>query len=166
VIRRHPLLSLAMVAYLAALAWLTLTPSDNSDRVFTLLERFVREAQSHQSTDWITYDLVEFTANIALFVPMGVLVVLLFGRRLWWLGIFAGVLASVWIELAQLVWLPSRVSDPRDLVSNSMGTLIGVLFALVVTWPRAYRDRRDRRAMAAAHAAGRVRPVSSGSGRP
>ena len=147
--RRHPLLSLLTVAYLGALAWVTLTPSSNSDRAFSLLQVVVRELQSHASTDFLTYDDVEFLANIALFVPMGVFVVLLFGRRMWWAGIFAGVLASCWIELAQGVWLSDRVSDPRDLVSNSLGTLLGVLVALLVTWPAAYRLRQRTRAKAA-----------------
>ena len=147
--RRHPLLSLLTVAYLGALAWVTLTPSSNSDRAFSLLQVVVRELQSHASTDFDTYDDVEFLANIALFVPMGVFVVLLFGRRMWWAGIFAGVLASCWIELAQGVWLSDRVSDPRDLVSNSLGTLLGVLVALLVTWPAAYRLRQRTRAKAA-----------------
>ena len=147
--RRHPLLSLLTVAYLGALAWVTLTPSSNSDRAFSLLQVVVRELQSHSSTDFLTYDDVEFLANIALFVPMGVFVVLLFGRRMWWAGIFAGVLASCWIELAQGVWLSDRVSDPRDLVSNSLGTLLGVLVALLVTWPAAYRLRQRTRAKAA-----------------
>jgi len=149
VFRRHPLLSLLTVAYLGALAWVTLTPSSNSDRAFSLLQVVVRELQSHASTDFLTYDDVEFLANIALFVPMGVFVVLLFGRRMWWAGIFAGVLASCWIELAQGVWLSDRVSDPRDLVSNSLGTLLGVLVALLVTWPAAYRLRQRTRAKAA-----------------
>jgi len=149
VFRRHPLLSLLTVAYLGALAWVTLTPSSNSDRAFSLLQVVVRELQSHASTDFVTYDDVEFLANIALFVPMGVFVVLLFGRRMWWAGIFAGVLASCWIELAQGVWLSDRVSDPRDLVSNSLGTLLGVLVALLVTWPAAYRLRQRTRAKAA-----------------
>jgi len=149
VFRRHPLLSLLTVAYLGALAWVTLTPSSNSDRAFSLLQVVVRELQSHSSTDFLSYDDVEFLANIALFVPMGVFVVLLFGRRMWWAGIFAGVLASCWIELAQGVWLSDRVSDPRDLVSNSLGTLLGVLVALLVTWPAAYRLRQRTRAKAA-----------------
>jgi glycopeptide antibiotics resistance protein len=149
VFRRHPLLSLLTVAYLGALAWVTLTPSSNSDRAFSLLQVVVRELQLHASTAFLTYDDVEFLANIALFVPMGVFVVLLFGRRMWWAGIFAGVLASCWIELAQGVWLSDRVSDPRDLVSNSLGTLLGVLVALLVTWPAAYRLRQRTRAKAA-----------------
>ena len=148
-LRRHPILSVVTLAYLGALAWLTLTPSDASERTFSLLHRIVQTLQSDASTEFLTYDRVEFVANVVLFVPMGVFVVLLLGRRLWWAGIFAGVLASCWIELAQGIWLSDRVSDPRDLVSNGLGTLLGVLLALLVTWPAAARLRQRSRVRAA-----------------
>jgi glycopeptide antibiotics resistance protein len=142
VFRRHPLLSLVTVAYLAALAWLTLTPTSNSERAFSLLGRIVELFQRYDASDWLTWDRAEFIANVLLFVPMGVFVVLLVGRRRWWAAIVVGLLASCWIELAQSVWLPDRVADPRDLVSNTLGTCVGVLVAMVITWPAAYRDRR------------------------
>jgi glycopeptide antibiotics resistance protein len=149
VFRRHPIVSVATLAYLGALAWLTLTPSDASVRTFSLLQRVVQAFQSNADTEFLTYPRVEFAANVALFVPMGVFVVLLLGRRLWWAGIFAGVLASCWIELAQGIWLSDRVSDPRDLLSNGLGTILGVLLALLITWPAADRLRRQSRASAA-----------------
>ena len=150
--RRHPIVSVVTLAYLGTLAWLTLTPSNTSERTFSLLQRVVRAFQSNADTDFLTFARVEFMANVALFVPMGVFVVLLLGRRLWWAGIFAGVLASCWIELAQGIWLSDRVSDPRDLVSNGLGTVFGVLLALVITWPAANRLRQQSRARAARQA--------------
>ena len=150
--RRHPIVSVVTLAYLGTLAWLTLTPSNTSERTFSLLQRVVRAFQSNADTDFLTFARVEFMANVALFVPMGVFVVLLLGRRLWWAGIFAGVLASCWIELAQGIWLSDRVSDPRDLVSNGLGTALGVLLALLITWPAANRLRRQSRTRTARQA--------------
>lgn len=140
------------MAYLVALVWITLSPSGDGQRVNSLLYRLVDLFQSYGATRWLDYDSVEFAANILLFVPMGVFVVLLFGRRLWWAGIFAGVLASCWIELAQAIWFTDRVSDPRDLASNSIGTVVGVVLALLVTWPAAYRLRVRADARSASHA--------------
>jgi VanZ family protein len=34
------------------------------------------------------------------------------------------------IELAQGAWLPTRVSDPRDVVANSAGAAIGIALLL------------------------------------
>lgn len=138
--RRHPVLTPLTVAYLLALAWLTLTPSSNNDEAFSLLRRLTTLLHDH-GMRWLTFGSAEFLANIILFVPMGVFLVLLLGRRRWWLGVIGGVLASCWIELAQGVWLTTRVADPRDLVSNSIGTALGVLVALVITWPAARRHR-------------------------
>lgn len=62
--------------------------------------------------------------------------------------LFAGTLFSGFIELGQLLFLPDRFPEVRDLISNSTGFLLGaaasVLFRLLV----AHRDRlveRDRR---------------------
>lgn len=151
-LRRHPTLSLLTVAYFAALAFLTLTPATSGQRVYSLLGRLVDLFQRSDRTDWITYGIAEFVANILLFVPLGLLIVLLLGRRHWLAVIVAGLLASCWIELAQGIWLSDRVADSRDIVSNTVGTSVGVLIALLVTWPRASRDRRLAAARSASHA--------------
>jgi glycopeptide antibiotics resistance protein len=131
-LHRHPVLSLVTLAYLAFVGWVTLGPqpvdSSNNGWLLRALGFFSR----HESTDWITYDRVEFAANIAMFVPIGVFLLLLFGRRLWWLAILLGIALTGSIEFAQL-FLPERYPDVRDLVANTIGTVIGVFFALVVT---------------------------------
>jgi len=127
--------------YLVALAWLTLTPGSTSGEAVSILRRLLVVVQSVDALAWVGFEPLEFAANIVLFVPMGVLVTLLLGRRGWWAALAVGVIASCWIELAQYVWLPSRVADPRDLVSNSIGTALGVLIVLVAGWPRVQRAR-------------------------
>jgi len=139
--RHHPVLTATTVLYLGVVAWITLGPQPialvRAGGVWRLLGIF----QRHTSTSWITYPTIEFTANVLMFVPIGLFLLLLFGRRLWWLAVIMGVLLSAAIEFTQL-FLPGRVSDVRDLASNSLGALIGVLVALVVTWPAAARRRR------------------------
>ena len=139
--RHHPVLTAATALYLAAVAWITLGPQPlalvRAGGVWRLLGIF----QRHTTTAWITYPTIEFTANVVMFVPIGLFLLLLFGRRLWWLSVITGVLLSGLIEFTQL-FLPGRVSDVRDLTSNALGALIGVLAALVITWPAAVRRRR------------------------
>jgi glycopeptide antibiotics resistance protein len=140
--RHHPMLTTVTALYLAAVAWLTLGPQPlglvRAGGIFRLLAIF----QRHTATSWITYPTIEFTANVAMFVPIGVFFVLLLGRRRWWAATLLGMLLSAAIEIAQL-FVPGRVSDVRDLVSNSLGALVGVLAALVITWPGAARRRRE-----------------------
>jgi glycopeptide antibiotics resistance protein len=141
VLRAHPNLSLLLFVYLAVLGWVTLTPAGNIESSTSALAQLAQAMSAGTGLRWIDFALVEFAANIILFVPMGVIVLLLLGRERWWVVIAVGVIASCWIELAQGVWLPSRVADPRDLVSNSLGTALGVALVFLAAVPRARRVR-------------------------
>jgi len=138
---RQPILAVVTFCYLLLVGWLTLGPQplDASGRGF--LHRLIRFISGDNTLDWITYALVEFTANIALFIPVGVLFVLMLGRRRWWLAVILGIALTVSIEAAQLV-LPDRVTDPRDVVSNSIGSTIGVAIVLGASAVRAKRERQ------------------------
>jgi glycopeptide antibiotics resistance protein len=143
--RRQPALAVVTIAYLGVVAWVTLGPQPLNAAGRGILRRVLNFFGNHSATDWITYDRVEFTANVLMFVPIGLLFVLLFGRRQWWLAMLAGIALTLTIELAQMS-LADRVSDPRDVLANSIGAFVGVLVALVVTAPAARRERRMSRA--------------------
>jgi glycopeptide antibiotics resistance protein len=136
---RHPLLSVATFAYLAIVGWLTLSPQ-SADRTDGVLWQLALVFDRYAATDWITFNLLEFVANIAMFVPFGLFFVLLLGRGRWWLAILLGVALTLGIEFAQQ-FIPNRVSDPRDLLSNSVGATIGTVLALVLTAAKARRIR-------------------------
>lgn len=95
----------------------------------------------------IDYARLEFLANIALFVPVGVFLLLLFGAGNWWLALVASFTLTVFIETAQ-TQIPGRVPDQRDLVANGAGAVIGVVLALLLTLPATLRRRRSRRLVA------------------
>ncbi len=135
---RHPILSFITLVYLAIVGWLTLGPQPLDDGASGLLFWALDVAESIPTLSWIGYYEVEFTANVFMFVPIGLFLVLLFGRRKWWLAIAIGVALTVTIETVQL-FLPERVSDVRDIIANSVGTVIGVAVALLVT---ARKERR------------------------
>lgn len=139
--RRHPILTVATFAYLAVVAWVTLGPQPLDAQGSALLYRLIEEFSQHSLTSWLTYSRVEFLANIVMFIPIGIFFVLLMGRKWWFAAIFAGIGLTFTIEFVQL-FLPSRVPDVRDLISNTLGACAGVLVALVITWPAAYRDWR------------------------
>ena len=141
--RRHPVLSVFTLGYLAVVGWVTLGPQPLDDHAEGLLYQALRLFRRHASTEWITYDRVEFTANIFMFLPIGLFLLLLFGRRQWWLAIAVGFVMTVSIETAQL-FIPGRVSDLRDVVSNTIGATLGVLIGLVLTAAKARRLRREK----------------------
>ena len=71
--------------------------------------------------------LVERGCNVALFVPLAVLLCAAapgVRRVLVWLGCVAG---SVAVELVQWRFLPDRTASVVDVVTNSTGAAVGVL---------------------------------------
>lgn len=146
---RHPFLSLLTFCYLGFVGLVTLTPAGDQPDYTSLATRVLARLSTYPDLEPVTSRLdtnrMEFLANIALFVPVGVFMLLLFGSRFWWLAVAGGVALTSAIEIAQRS-IPGRVSDPRDVIANSTGAVIGVLIALVLTLPGTLRRRRERRA--------------------
>ena len=143
-LHRHPLLSLVTVAYLGFVAWITLTPADIAPTSSDLVERLLNRLQGYDDLAWLTYGRAEFLANIALFVPIGVFLLLLVGTRFWWVAAGLAFVMTSAIETAQRS-IPGRVPDERDLFANTVGALIGIALAIVLTLPATLRRQRRRR---------------------
>ncbi|WP_028660871.1 VanZ family protein [Nocardioides insulae] len=143
-LHRHPFLSLLTGGYLVFVAWLTLTPQpiDASDQDLIIQVLDALHARGHFES--IDYARLEFLANIALFVPVGMFLLLLFGTGQWWLAGLASVAMTLAIETVQRE-IPGRVPDERDLIANAAGAAIGILIAVVLTLPATIRRRRRRR---------------------
>lgn len=72
-----------------------------------------------------------YLLNILLFVPLGLLAVLLWpGRGHAVMTVICGFLFSLAIECSQL--FNNRFTDLDDITANTLGALVGVLLALVV----------------------------------
>jgi len=147
-LHRHPFLSLVTVAYLGFVAWLTLTPGSAAPTQSDLVLRVLARLQAYDELSWLTYDRAEFLANVALFIPVGLFLLLLFGTRLWWIAAAAAFAMTAAIETAQRS-IPGRVPDERDLVANTVGALIGIVIGVVLTLPATLRRGRARRARTA-----------------
>jgi len=91
---------------------------------------------------WFGYGKLEFTANIAMFVPLGFLLALALPARVWWLALIIAPGFSVAIELTQGAFLSARFASGLDVLSNSIGAIIGILAAVVV---RALVHQRDQK---------------------
>ena len=128
------MLSLLTGGYLAFVAWLTLTPQVDAAGHISVAYRVLDALHRRGYLLSIDDTELEFLANIALFVPVGMFLLLLFGTRLWWVALAASFAMTTFIEIAQRS-IPGRV---------------GVLIALVLTLPATLRRRRKRRATATA----------------
>lgn len=75
--------------------------------------------------------VVEPLANVAMFVPLGLLLPTATRLRPW-LAIGVGAAFSTLIECSQLVFLPDRVASVLDVVMNTLGAAIGAVVVLAV----------------------------------
>lgn len=128
--RRTPVkLGIIAIASLVLVGVATLGPFGVKGAIHDTLDSIVVALNQNPDLAWVTFGMLEFGANILLFVPIGVCLLFFVGRRRWWLAVILGALLSGAIEAAQIV-LPG-VPTLRDLLSNSVGTLCGVLVGLL-----------------------------------
>lgn len=116
-----------LAVFALLLAYTVLLPSDGHE-VLGLVRSVAQVISGVGLPFWLVFRVLEFSANIVMFVPFGVLVPLAFGRldgRVAWLTIAAGAGLSMAIELSQLV-IPGRVSSVLDVVANTLGAAVGV----------------------------------------
>ena len=115
-----------LVPYLAMLVWVVFAPAREAGRV-TGLVASIAQLLGVVGTPFVpAYVVLEFLANIALFVPLGALLALASARLPGWAIIVTGFASSVVIELVQLA-LPSRFCTVSDVVANTLGTGLGLL---------------------------------------
>ncbi|MFN3949963.1 VanZ family protein [Microbacterium sp.] len=129
--RRRAMLVAVSCVYALGVWWMTLRPSIYDAEVGGILGRVLAALRAWPATAWITFDVVESAANVAMFVPLGALAIA--WRRPWWHGILIGVGVSAAIETIQSLFLPTRVADVGDVVANAAGTALGVGLALLLS---------------------------------
>jgi hypothetical protein len=134
------LLWIALVAYLVVLALIAYWPTPVDRGVDGDLFGVIHWLHVHGVT-FVTYGRVEFAANVALFVPFGLLLGALFRRGRRWIAFLLCVAGSGAIELGQAVFLPGRFASLADVAANSIGGGIGVLVVALVA--RAVRSGRS-----------------------
>ncbi len=129
------------VLYTCAVLWVTLRPlpwaTDGNQEPLGILS-------PHAWLGWSTWAAgspLEVVANVAMFVPLGLVAGLLFRGAA---GFIVPVALTLAIELAQIP-LADRISHPRDLVANATGAALGVLIVVLVRRHRRSAPARDRR---------------------
>lgn len=81
---------------------------------------------------WINYKVLEASANVALFLPIGFVSTLAFPNKAWWLIGGFGFAISACMEVGQLLFLHNRFASLLDVVTNTSGAVIGAALAAVV----------------------------------
>ncbi len=139
---RHFLVWLLAVGYGGFVAFVVFWPSPIDRPVAGLLDRVIAELHERGVPGFIDYAFIEFSANVALFVPLGILFGLALPMTWWAVMVLLGPALSGLIELVQSVVLAERYASVHDVIANSVGATIGVLLALVLRALVAQRDDR------------------------
>lgn len=133
--------------YLALVLTATMWPTPLDAGYESAITRLLDLLHRHGLPEWFGYGKFEFTANIAMFVPLGFLVALILPERGWWLVMLLIPAFSAGIEFLQGEFLAARFASGWDVVANTLG---GYLGAVVCYALRAFVHARDRLVVAEA----------------
>lgn len=125
----RPRITLAVtVVYLLCVAFIVFWPSPVDRPASGQLRGMLAWLHDNGLPGFIGYAQIEFTANIAMFVPMGYIIAT--WLRNVWAGVLLGALVSCLIELGQAVFLPARFASSLDVVANTLGACVGAMVYL------------------------------------
>jgi glycopeptide antibiotics resistance protein len=127
------------VVYLCGLAVATLSPSHPSRLVAestvaidlrpSLASLTCLSASLPEGSTAHSFCVRNARGNLILFLPLGILIPLVWTRLRFWSGLRVGIAVSISIELVQLlsrVWGSYRTADINDVILNSLGACLGL----------------------------------------
>ena len=141
------LAGIGLLLYILLVLTATMWPTPLDRGYESSIARFLDVLHRNGVPEWFGYRKFEFTANIAMFLPLGFLLVLVLRRRVMWLALLIVPLSSITIELLQALLLAERFASPLDVLANTLGGIIGGGAGALV---RAGVNARDRKVIARA----------------
>lgn len=136
-----------LAPFLAVVLVVLLWPAQPQQNLASALNRLVGFLHSSGVPAWFDLPALEFTANIAMFVPLGFLVALALPRRAFWLGLLLLPAFSGILEFSQGWFIPQRLGTLSDVLANTIGGYLGMALAAGL---RAVVHLRDRLVVAPA----------------
>ncbi len=137
----RPLL-IGSVLYLVVLAVIAMWPSHVDSGINVVDGTFVGRWLLAQNLSYAqAYDLIQFSANVLLYLPLGVLAMLVAPRTRWWHAVAVALAVSTVFELLQAMLRPGRTADASDVIANTLGAAVGA--GLVVLMRAALTERRS-----------------------
>lgn len=111
--------------------WLPATVSSRVTGLVGIMAQWIADAgiASYGRSAFV----LEILANVALFVPVGLLLMLAWPRLRLWQTVLIGALMSALIETVQGA-MPSRFPTLSDVIANTFGTLIGAVIVTLILY--------------------------------
>lgn len=128
---RKPLALIALVSYLIVLITTSLWPKpvDGEGLLATITREVLRFTSSYDSLKWIQYNQLEAIANVLLYVPLGIFLVMFWPKAKIWLLALIPALISLFVEGSQRLFLPDRYATLNDVLFNALGGVLGIVIA-------------------------------------
>lgn len=104
------------------------------------IARVIEELHERGVPAFVNYEFIEFSANVVMFLPIGVVLGLALPVRWCVFAFVLGPAISAGVEYAQLNLLEARYASPYDVIANSIGATIGVVVALLLRGLVSLRD--------------------------
>lgn len=126
-----------LALYLAGLAVVAFWPTPVDRPVAGSLQMVLFALHTAGLPELINYNFVEFSSNILMFAPIGVLAALAFPTIHRGRIVLAGFAASCCIELGQQLFLHDRFPSAMDIVANTAGAMLGLwVLGVLEEWLR------------------------------
>lgn len=120
---------LAIVGYIACILVVAFWPTPVDKPIHGTLTAILDYLHHRGVPAWLSYSFVEALANVVLFVPLGLIFAVTFRAQAWWKLAGLASLASITVELGQLLFLTARFASFLDVVTNTSGAVIGIAVA-------------------------------------
>lgn len=133
-----------LAVYASLMSTLVLAPRPIDEGPVPVLRGVLARWQRSGLPEWIGYDVVESASHVALFVPLGILTLVAFGRASAWLGVIAALGAAGLVEFAQSLLVADHPPSVLDVLTNSIGAVIGAAVGYRIS-PAHQHARRERR---------------------
>lgn len=122
-----------LTVYIAVLAIVGFWPTPVDKPLHGFLEAALKYLHSHGVPGWFNYHLIEASANVAMFIPFGILIAMALPAKAWWQLASLGLMTSTCMELGQLLFIAARFASLTDVVTNTLGTVIGSCIVRLLT---------------------------------
>ena len=136
-------LRITLLGDVAAVLLITQWPDPPDPGTLSWLRRVLAQLHDNGLPGAVDLPVVEALANVAMFVPLGLLLPVATRTRAW-LAVPAGAGFSALIELSQLTFLPHRVASVQDVVMNTLGAALGAAVLLAIRAWRAAHHPPER----------------------
>lgn len=128
---RKPLALIALLSYLVLLITASLWPKpvDSEGLVAAITREVLRFTSTIDLLKWVQYNQLEAIANVFLYIPLGIFLVMFWPNAKIWTLCLIPALVSLLAEGFQNLFLSDRYATVNDVFYNALGGVLGIFIS-------------------------------------